>query len=75
MVTKYIIKMKIPTRPDLDYFYCGKGQSDAQVFEHKKSKAMRYDTMEDASGVAFILQSCHSACGQTYTVEAVRQRV
>lgn len=73
-VTKYIIKMKIPTRPDLDYFYCGKGKSDAQVFELKKSKAMRYDTMEDASGVAFILQSAHNASGQIYTVETVRQR-
>ena len=22
--TKYVIKMKIPIRPDLDYFYCGR---------------------------------------------------
>lgn len=75
LATKYIIKMKIPTRPDLDYFYCGEGKSGAQVFEPYESKAKRYDTLEDASGDAFILQSCHNACGQTYTVEAVRQRV
>ena len=75
MQTKYIIKMKMPSRPDLDYFYCGKGKSDAQVFELKKSKAMRYDTMEDASGVAFILQACHKASGEIYTVETVRCRV
>ena len=48
MQTKYIIKMKIPTRPDLDYFYCGEGKSGAQVFELKKSKAKRYDTIEEA---------------------------
>lgn len=44
MVTKYIIKMKMPTRPDLDYFYCGEGKSGAQVFELKKPKAKRYDS-------------------------------
>lgn len=75
MVTKYIIKMKMPTRPDLDYFYCGEGKSGAQVFELKKSKAKRYDTMEDASGDAFILQACHNVSGQTYTVEEVHQRI
>lgn len=72
MQTKYIIKMKMPSRPDLDYFYCGVGKSGAQVFELKKSKAKRYDTMEEVSGVAFCLQVCHKASGETYTVEAVR---
>lgn len=74
MVTKYIIKMKMPGRPDLDYFYCGEGKSGAQVFELKKSRAKRYDTMEEVSRDAFILQACHKASGQTYTVETVRQR-
>lgn len=75
IVTKYIIKMKMPTRPDLDYFYCGEGKSGAQIFELKKSKAKRYDTMEEVSRDAFILQACHKASGQTYTVETVRQRI
>lgn len=74
MVTKYIIKMKMPTRPDLDYVYCGEGKSGAQVFELQKSKAKRYDTMEEVSRDAFILQSAHNASGQIYTVETVRQR-
>jgi hypothetical protein len=74
MTTKYIIKMKMPTRPDLDYFYCGEGKFGAQVFELKKSKAKRYDTMEDASRDASILQACHKASGETYGVDTVRQR-
>ena len=43
MQTKYIIKMKLDTRPDLDYFYCGETRSGSQVFEFKKAKAK--DTM------------------------------
>lgn len=75
MVTKYIIKMKLPTRPDLDYFYCGEGKSGAQVFELKKPKAKRYDSLEEADRDARILQARHNASGQTYTVETVRQRI
>ena len=75
MQTKYIIKMKMPARPDLDYFYCGEGKSGAQVFELKKSKAKRYSTVEEANRDAFILQACHKASGETYTVETVRQRI
>jgi hypothetical protein len=74
LVTKYIIKMQMPARPDLDYFYCGEGKSGAQVFELKKSKAKRYETMEEVSRAAFILQVCHKASGEIYTVETVRQR-
>lgn len=75
MVTKYIIKMKMPTRPDLDYFYCGEGKSGAQVFELKKPKAKRYDSQEEADRDARVLQTCHNASGQTYTVDTVRQRI
>ena len=74
MQIKYVIKMKIPTRPDLDYFYCGEGKSGAQVFELKKSRAKRYDTMEEAHRDAFILQACHKASGEIYTVHPVRCR-
>ncbi len=72
--TKYIIQMKMPGRPDLDYFYCGEGKSGAQVFELKKSRAKRYDTMEEVSRDAFILQACHKASGEIYTVLPVRCR-
>lgn len=75
MVTKYIIKMKMPTRLDLDYFYCGEGKSGAQVFELKKSKAKRYDSLEEADRDARLLQVRHNASGQTYTVETVCQRI
>lgn len=75
MQTKYIIKMKMPTRLDLDYFYCGEGKSGAQVFELKKSKAKRYSTLQEAIINASILRACHKAFGQTYTVETVRQRI
>ena len=71
---KAIIKMKMPTRPDLDYFYCGEGKSGAQVFELKKSKAKRYSTLEEAIRDAQILQDCHKASGETYTVDTVRCR-
>lgn len=74
MTTKYIIKMKMPTRPDLEYFYCGEGKSGAQVFELKKSRAKRYTTLEEAIRDISILQACHKASDETYTINAVRQR-
>ena len=75
MQTKYIIKMKIPTRPDLDYFYCGEGKSGAQIFELKKPRAKRYDSLEEADRDARILQTCHNVSGQTYAIETVCQRI
>ena len=74
MTTKYIIQMKMPHSPDLDYFYCGEGKSGAQVFELKQSKAKRYDTMEEVSRDAFILQVAHKASGEIYTVLPIRCR-
>ena len=55
MQTKFIIQMTMPTRPDLKYFYCGEGKSGAQVFEFKKSRAKRYDFLEEADRDARIL--------------------
>ena len=55
MQTKFIIQMTLETRPDLEYFYCGEGKSGAQVFELKKSRAKKYDTMEEVNRDAFIL--------------------
>jgi hypothetical protein len=40
--------MTIPTRPDLEYFYCGEGKSGAQIFELKKARAKRYSFFEEA---------------------------
>ena len=74
MMTKYIIQMTMPSRPDLEYFYCGEGKSGAQVFELKKSKAKRYDTMEEVSRDAFILQVVHKASGEIYMVKTIRCR-
>ena len=74
MMTKYIIQMTMPSRPDLEYFYCGEGKSGAQVFELKKSRAKRYDTMEEVSRDAFILQVVHKASGELYTVQTIRCR-
>ena len=74
MQIKAVIKMKMPTRLDLDYFYCGEGKSGAQVFELKKSRAKRYDTMEEVSRDAFILQVVHKASGELYTVQTIRCR-
>lgn len=75
MQTKYIIKMKMPTRPDLDYFYCGEGKSGAPVFELNKKKAKRYDFLEQANHDARGLQIVHRSTGETFKVETVRQRV
>lgn len=74
MMTKYIIQMTMPSRSDLEYFYCGEGKSGAQVFELKQSKAKRYDTMEEVSRDAFILQAVHKASGEIYTVKTIRCR-
>ncbi len=74
MQTKFVIQMTMPSRPDLEYYYCGEGKSGAQVFELKKSKAKRYNTMEEVSRDAFILQVVHKASGEIYTVLPVRCR-
>ena len=74
MQTKFIIQMTMPTRHDLEYFYVGQSREGCPVFELKKAKAKRYDTMEEVSRDAFILQAVHKASGETYTVSTVRCR-
>ena len=74
MQTRYIIKMKMPARPDLDYFYCGEGKSGNQVFEFNKKKAKRYEFLEQANRDARCLQIVHRVTGETFKVETVRQR-
>lgn len=72
MQTKYIIKMKLDTRPDLDYFYCGETRSGSQVFEFKKAKAKRYNAFEEADRDAFILNVLEN--GKTFKVIPIRCR-
>lgn len=46
--TKYVIKMKIPTRPDLDYYYCGQTKENSPLFDYRKPRAKRYTFIEEA---------------------------
>ena len=50
MQTKYIIQMKIPSRSDLDYYYTGKSDPDTlgPVFDYRRTKAKRYQYIEEA---------------------------
>jgi hypothetical protein len=50
MQTKYIIQMKIPTRPDLDYYYTGKNDPlrPGPHFDYRRLRAKRYSYIEEA---------------------------
>lgn len=48
MVVKYIIKMKMSTRPDLDYYYRGQSREGNPIFDFKRLTAKRYDFIEEA---------------------------
>lgn len=49
MQTKYVIKMKMPSRPDIDYFYCGQTREEnSPLFDYRKPKAKRYSYIEEA---------------------------
>ena len=73
MQTKYIIQMTYPGRPDLTYFFAG-NRLGSNVFELKKSLARRYDTLEEAQGLADIFQDGAFIAGETYTVKTIRCR-
>ena len=50
MQIKYLIKMNIPTRPDLDYYYCGRTREEnSPLFDYRKPRAKRYDSAEEAN--------------------------
>jgi hypothetical protein len=72
MQTKFIIQMTMPTRPDLEYFYAGEGKSRAQVFELEKSKAKRYDLLEEADRDMRILAAVNKP--DTFKVVTIRCR-
>lgn len=72
MQTKYIIQMKMPLRSDLDYFYAGQSKEGGSVFELKKSKAKRYDFLEEADRDARILAAVSKP--DTFEVKTIRCR-
>ena len=72
MQTKYVIKMKIPTRPDLDYFYRGQNKAGNAVFGFKTAQAKKYDTAEEAYRDRGILMAVEK--GNTFTVMSTRCR-
>lgn len=39
MMTKFVIQMTMPSRPDLEYFYRGQNKEGCPVFGLKKSGA------------------------------------
>lgn len=72
--TKYIIKMKIPTRQDLDYYYTGKSDplSPGPVFDYRRPKAKKYMYIEEAyRDMQIISAVIHD---ETLTVEKIRCR-
>jgi hypothetical protein len=72
MQTKYVIQMRIPTRPDLDYFYRGQNKEGCPVFELKKIRAKRYTSFEEAHRDMRILFTVEGAT--TGQVVAIRCR-
>lgn len=49
MVTKYVIRMKIPTRPDLDYYYVGQTKEEnSPLFDYRRPRAKKYNHIEEA---------------------------
>ena len=72
MVTKYIIKMKIPGRPDLDYYYTGKSDylSPGPVFDYRRPRAKRYQYIEEAYRDLSIINAIKG--NETLTVERIK---
>jgi hypothetical protein len=64
--------MTTPARPDLEYFYAGQLYGST-VFELKKSKAKRYDFLEEADRDARTLAAVSKP--DTFKVTTVRCRV
>ncbi len=73
MTTKFVIQMKIPSRPDLDYFYRGQNKEGCPVFGFKTANAKKYNTAEEAYRDRSILMAVEKA--DTFTVMSVRCRI
>jgi hypothetical protein len=73
MQTKYIIKMNIPSRPDLDYYYCGRTREEnSPLFDYRKPRAKRYDSLEEANKDLEILSAI--SYKETLTVIPIKCR-
>jgi hypothetical protein len=74
MQTKYIIQMKIPSRPDIDYYYTGEydPMGPSPVFDYRKPKAKRYTYWEEADRDMRILAAV--AHNEILTVTTVKCR-
>lgn len=70
MQTRYIIKMKMPTRPDLDYYYKGQSREGNPVFDFKRPTAKRYQYIEEAyRDMSILAARTHD---ETLTVEKIK---
>jgi hypothetical protein len=73
MITKFVIQMKIPTRPDIDYYYCGRTREEnSPLFDYRKPKAKRYLTQEEADRDMRIISAV--SYNETLTVIPVKCR-
>ena len=73
MTTKYIIKMKIPTRPDIDYYYCGRTvEENSPLFDYCRPKAKRYQQIEEAYRDLNIINATKD--NEILTVEEIKCR-
>ena len=72
MQTKFIIQMTMNARPDLEYFYRGQNKEGCPVFELKKSKAKRYDFLDEADRDARTLATVSKP--DTFKVITIRCR-
>ena len=73
MTTKYIIKMKIPTRPDIDYYYCGRtAEENSPLFDYHRPKAKRYQYIEEAYRDLNIINA--TKYNEILTVEEIKCR-
>ena len=74
MDIRYVIKMKIPTRQDLDYYYTGKSDPDSSgpVFDYRRPKAKRYLYIEEAYRDLSIINAIKG--NETLTVTPIKCR-
>ena len=73
MQTKYIIQMKMPGRPDLDYYYCGQTREEnSPLFDYRRPRAKRYRYIEEAYRDLSIINAIKG--NETLTVVPIKCR-
>lgn len=74
MTTKYIIKMKLSTCSDLDYYYCGQTvEENSPLFDYHRPKAKHYQYIEEAYRDLSIINAINP--NETLTVEKIKCKV